>query len=110
MLLGAFSGRTNVLNRNLETAFYAVGLQMFNEAAFTSAGFTSQQFQTFQKLGGEEATHVTFLSGAISKAGGTPVPPCSYSFPASDVKSFLAVSAILEGKCTSPNALITADI
>lgn len=70
---------------------------MFNQQAFQAAGFSQQNFTTFQAVGAEEATHVQFLAKAISGAGGTPVAPCNYTFPASDVKSFLAVSSILEG-------------
>ncbi|KAH9816855.1 ferritin-like domain-containing protein [Melampsora americana] len=82
---------------HLEASFYAEGLKKYDQSAFTSAGFSASTRQSLQKISDDEASHVSFLTSALQAAGATPVQACKYSFPYSDVKSFLAVSQILEG-------------
>ncbi|EGG07102.1 uncharacterized protein MELLADRAFT_124085 [Melampsora larici-populina 98AG31] len=82
---------------HLEASFYTEGLRKYDQSAFTSAGFSASTRQSLQKISDDEASHVSFLTSALQAAGATPVQACKYSFPYSDVKSFLAVSQILEG-------------
>ena len=45
----------------------------------------------------DEQTHVSFLSGALTAANITPTVELKYTFPSTDVKSFLTLSSVLEG-------------
>ncbi|KAH9816856.1 ferritin-like domain-containing protein [Melampsora americana] len=82
---------------HLEATFYAQGLQKYDQNTFTSAGFSTSTRAAIQKISDDEASHVSFLTSALQAAGATPVQACNYTFPYTDVKSFLAVSQILEG-------------
>lgn len=82
---------------HLESAFYTEGLAKFDANAFTAAGVSAGFRDNLAQIGKDEAAHVTFLSTAISGAGGTPVQPCTYKFGLTDVKTFVTVSSILEG-------------
>lgn len=94
---------TTILNyaltlEHLEATFYKQGLANFSESDFTSAGFTEANFYTnLQQLAVDEATHVTFLTGALQAAGATPVAQCTYDFGSLTAKSFMETSMILEG-------------
>lgn len=49
------------------------------------------------EVSADEATHVSFLTAAITKSGTTPVKECTYSFGITNVKSFLTIASVLEG-------------
>lgn len=82
---------------HLENNFYKEGLAKFNEAAFTAAGFNGSTYTNLKRISSDEATHVSFLTSALKAAGATPVAACTYNFPLSDVKTFLATASVLEG-------------
>ena len=82
---------------HLENVFYKTALSQFNEDAFTAAGFSSDYFNNLKFIAHDEEAHVLLLENAISTAGGTPVAACTYNFPFTDVKSFVALGSILEG-------------
>lgn len=67
---------------------------MYDEKAFTDAGYEPWVHGRVSEIGQHEATHVKFLSDAI---GANATAACEYTFPVKDVASFLAVSQILEG-------------
>lgn len=81
---------------NLEAAFYVQALQNFSQADFLAAGLTERDYHIIVNVRDTELTHVNFLRTAISGIGATPVPPCTYNFPNTDVKSFLAIATALE--------------
>ncbi|KAE9380432.1 hypothetical protein N431DRAFT_459362 [Stipitochalara longipes BDJ] len=62
---------------HLEDRFYREDLANYTQADFIVA-----------------ATHVSFLSTALSSAA---VAECTYSFPSTDVTSFVALASVLEG-------------
>ncbi|KAH0538199.1 hypothetical protein FGG08_005168 [Glutinoglossum americanum] len=115
--------QTALTLEHLEDNFYRTGLQNFSEAAFAEAGFDATFFQNVKEIAKDEQTHVEFLTKALTgeespsplrgymvrsvgglisfscpvDGGFTPVKECEYSFPVTDVKSFVLVSSILEG-------------
>ena len=82
---------------HLENTFYKEALGKYSEDAFVAAGFTKEYYDNLKYIAFDEESHVTALSAALTKAGATPVKACKYKFPYTDPKSFVAVSAILEG-------------
>ena len=81
---------------HLEDAFYRGGLEKFCEEDFVNAGYT-YSFPKIETVASDEATHVKFLTDALTAAGATPVAECTYDFPYTDVASFLALASVLEG-------------
>jgi len=82
---------------HLEDTFYREGLAKYDEKAFTDAGYTSETYNRIKTVSADEATHVSFLTGALKQAGAQPVAECKYNFGYTDVKSFLATASVLEG-------------
>ncbi|KAI9805014.1 MAG: hypothetical protein M1833_006317 [Piccolia ochrophora] len=97
---------TDILNyaltlEHLEATFYRQGLQNFTVEQFIEAGFDETFFTNIQTISSDEQTHVDFITKALTDLGIAPVKECTYSFPVTDVKSFVTVSSILEGVGTS---------
>jgi len=82
---------------HLEDKFYREGLANFTAQDFTDAGYSSSVRSRIQQISGDESTHVSFLSTALSAAGVEPTKECTYAFGVTGVKSFLATASILEG-------------
>lgn len=82
---------------HLENNFYKQGLAKFSDAQFQAAGFPSDTRKSIMAVGADEQTHVDFLTSALKAAGATPVAACTYNFPLTDVKTFLATASVLEG-------------
>ncbi|KAG4432585.1 hypothetical protein IFR05_011942 [Cadophora sp. M221] len=78
----------------LERKFYQEGLQKFSRQDFVSAGFADPFYDNLKVIRSDEETHVSFLAGALA---GQAVNEAKYSFPYTDVKSFLGLSSVLEG-------------
>ncbi|KAL2069180.1 hypothetical protein VTL71DRAFT_15518 [Oculimacula yallundae] len=78
----------------LERKFYQEGLSKFSRADFVNAGFADPFYDNLKVIASDEETHVAFLSGALA---GAAVNEATYSFPYTDVKSFLGLSSVLEG-------------
>jgi hypothetical protein len=82
---------------HLENKFYHEALEKFTEKDFIKAGVNPEFYCNLKEIALDEATHVSFLSGALTQAGVTPTEPCTYDFGADTVENYLAVANILEG-------------
>ncbi|OCF32431.1 hypothetical protein I317_05782 [Kwoniella heveanensis CBS 569] len=78
---------------NLEKRFYADALDKFQESDFEAAGYPNWVRGRLSQIAGHESDHVSLLSGAL---GNDSVAECTYSFPYTDVKSFISLATLLE--------------
>lgn len=82
---------------HLEAAFYQEGLKNYTHADFQKAGMQDPFYVNLKETASDEQQHVQFLTKALKAAGAKPVEACTYTFPATDVNTFLALGNILEG-------------
>ncbi|MCJ1306546.1 hypothetical protein MMC25_000189 [Agyrium rufum] len=82
---------------HLESVFYKEALAKMGEEDFLAAGYGAQHYNDILYIVYDEESHVELLTSAITAAGATPVTACNYSFPYTDVKSFLTLAGILKG-------------
>jgi hypothetical protein len=97
-----FGNAIDVLNyaltlEHLEATFYREGVAMFDAAAYEAIGLQSGVRDRIALIADQEAEHVDFLTAGISQAGGTPVAEAQYDFGYTDLASFLATAAVIEG-------------
>ncbi|KAL1615100.1 hypothetical protein SLS56_011927 [Neofusicoccum ribis] len=95
---------------HLEDNFYKQGLANYTEADFAAAGYDSTFYNNIKTVASDEAAHVDFLTKGLTAAGASPVKACTYAFGATDVKTFLATAAVLEGVGVSAYLGAAADI
>ncbi|KAH8646131.1 ferritin-like domain-containing protein [Xylariales sp. PMI_506] len=95
---------------HLEDVFYREGLAKFTQQDFVNAGFGESFLAELQGVAGDEASHVTFLTGALTAAGAPAVAECTYNFGVTDVKSFVALASVLEGVGVTAYLGAAADI
>jgi hypothetical protein len=69
----------------LENKFYSDALRKFSEDDFKAAGYPATYYEDLRYISSDESSHVALLSSALSAAGVTPVQPCVYNFPYTDV-------------------------
>ena len=81
---------------HLENVFYKQALKKFSLQDFINAGYSQDYYNNLKYVAFDEQTHVTTLTAAIQSLGATPVKACKYSFPYTDVPSFIQLSQVLE--------------
>lgn len=79
---------------HLEDTFYRQGLANFTQEEFAKAGFNAAFYANLKEIASDERNHVAFLTGAL---GAGAVSECTYNFPYTNPKSFVALASILEG-------------
>lgn len=82
---------------HLEDTFYRQALQNYTADQFAADGFDATFYNNLKEVSSDEQTHVQFLTTALQAAGAPTVAECTYNFPATDPKSFLALAQVLEG-------------
>jgi len=78
---------------HIEHAFYVQGLKQYDAQAFADAGYEPWVRGRFAQIREHERTHVDFLT---SQLGADAPAPCNYSYPYTDIPSFVALSQTLE--------------
>lgn len=81
---------------HLENVFYHEALQKFTVDDFTAAGYDPSVYSNLEYISFDEQTHVQTLSATLRSLGEKPVKAGQYSFPYTDVPSFIALSQVLE--------------
>ncbi|CAD6574863.1 MAG: hypothetical protein CYPHOPRED_005525 [Cyphobasidiales sp. Tagirdzhanova-0007] len=82
---------------HLEATFYKEALAKFSKGDFQAAGYPANVRQRIAETAMDEATHVITLESVLTAGGAKPTEACQYSFPYTDVTSFLGLSSVLEG-------------
>jgi len=78
---------------HLEKTFYHDALAKFSEDDFANAGYPAWVRGRLTQIAGHESDHVALLSGALGNAS---VAACEYSFPYTDVSSFIMLASLIE--------------
>jgi len=78
---------------HLENAFYSDALKKFSADDFAKAGFPDWVRGRISQIAQHEASHVKILSAAL---GAQAVQPCTYAFPYTEPKGFVALAYAIE--------------
>ncbi len=86
-------GDAEILNFALTLEFLEAD---FYNVKGKQVGLSGEAKAYAREFGAEEAAHVSALSAAVKKLGGTPVKKPTFVFPGSSQASFLALASVLE--------------
>lgn len=75
--------------------FYQQGVEKFTPADFVKAGYPENTYQRIQEIRNNEAGHLRIFQNQISPRSVKP-GACKHQYPFNDVKSFLALTTVLE--------------
>lgn len=82
---------------HLEATFYREAVEMFDAAAYVAIGFQESVRDRIVDIAKHEKDHVDALTAVITQLDGTPVEEAKYNFGYTDLTSFLATAAVIEG-------------
>ena len=81
----------------LEQAFYDAGLWTFNQQSFLDAGYLDPFYSNIEQFRFDQQVHIAFLTEALRAVGLSPTAAQShYSFPFTDVASWVKLGSIIE--------------
>ena len=81
----------------LEQAFYDAGLWTFDQQSFLDAGYPDSFYSNIEQFRVDQQVHVAFLTEALRAVGFSPTAAQSrYSFPFTDVASWVKLGSIIE--------------
>ena len=97
-----FEAPVDVINyaltlEHLEATFYRLAMEEFDVAAFEDLGYQAEVRDRIVTIGEHEAQHVDALTAVVEQLGGEPVEEAEYDFGYTDLESFLATAAVIEG-------------
>ncbi len=97
-----FTSDIDVLNctltlEHLEATFYREAVEMFDAAAYMAIGFQASVRDRIVEIADHEKQHVDALTSVIGQLEGEPVEEATYIFGYTDLASFLATAAVIEG-------------
>ena len=97
-----FEAPVDVINyaltlEHLEATFYRLAMEEFDAAAFEALGYQAEVRDRIVTIGDHEAQHVEALTAVVEQLGGEPVEEAEYDFGYTDLESFLATAAVIEG-------------
>ncbi|KAG0648997.1 hypothetical protein D0Z07_5000 [Hyphodiscus hymeniophilus] len=95
---------------HLENAFYKKALSMWSQEEFVAANFTPMFYDELKYIAHDEEGHVLYLEAGLTAAGAMPVEACTYSFPMTTPKEFVALASVIEGVGVSAYLGAAADI
>ncbi|KAL6304683.1 ferritin-like domain-containing protein [Sparassis latifolia] len=93
----AITGAHRSLLSNTSILNYALTLEFIDDIDFVLAGFAPWVRGRFTQIHAHELSHAEFLTSQLQALGVTPVQACTYSFPYTDVQSWVTLSMTLEG-------------
>jgi hypothetical protein len=83
---------------------------MWNEDAFTAAGFSPFFYDQLKYMAHDEEGHVTYLQAGLIAAGAAPVAACEYTFSMTTPYDFVKLASVIEGVGVSAYLGAAADI
>jgi len=81
----------------LQRALYECGLATFAQKDFVTAGFDDPFYTNLQQIYFDQQSHAYLLNNVLLAAGIKPAVPLEYSFPYTDISSFVKLASIIEG-------------
>ena len=80
----------------LQRAFYREGFSNFTHQDFIRLGFEDPFYSNLQHIYRNDQDHVTFLAQALQAASIPQIQELNYTFPYSDIESWVALAGVLE--------------
>ena len=77
-------------------AFYRYGLSTYGRSDFVRSGFENPFYDNVLQMYLDQLMHVTFWTGALWAAGIEPTVELQYTFPPTDVGSFVTLAGVFE--------------